>query len=810
MTTEQTVEAGGTITAAVTDPVLFGIVQKLSSKAQEEATTGSGAGNNSGSDDGNVDIAIRSRFQQLLLQHYQDDEIQQAAVQSTSSRSAAVQEVGKYWIDVVDVCSNLLSAEQQKTSLPFPFDPRTMPFILMSDALDMITSRRDMEDFWTHDVEPELLGRTTASSNSSTTTTSGGGRLLDPSIFFVKETRFQFLKVCNQLLHSIGRSSTSPSPSSSTSSNQVWKGRVMLSLSKGFSIGDASGRQTHHHHPSAASSKSDDNDKMDVEDTAAASDNSNGLDAAFKAFITSMNEIATMDSTNSNIDQRVFDLISKSKPVFEAFESAPSGHIATGNNSQERSSVLEARRTYHSSSTVLHAQVNDRAFRSIVIAQFLIVASNLSFESPRMKIMLDKTTKRACKLLLRDDKALYDHLWTPILQHREVTWRRWKKDLKSIPSAFLPKGQQVPSADEEGPAGDAEKSMTKLLSSTSTKTKTQSERKGDDGGNDDLARIGSDLREKTPTLDQHLQPYVDALDPENGIEEAYHPKNDSLYIWRANRLYAKHQLHRLSNCRGVGDLEKITRDYYRDKGVVIPGEVEEQEEEEEQDHEENENEEEKVENDGGDDDMKKEEAPDTAEADEIKVEADASGGTNDPSTDAGGDVVMKEEPAEPEEKVNDGADPVAEIVNQEGGGDDDTPVVQMKEEGVKKEDEKEKTSESVAPGQGQKRERPTETSSDNGAPVTKKSPMKGNNPGRGGGGRGRGRGGGGGRSGGGGPGFGDQKDHRDYHHHHRGGPPDRDGYRGGGGGGGRFDGRNRGRGGGRGRGGRGRGRGGRS
>ena len=41
--------------------------------------------------------------------------------------------------------------------------------------------------------------------------------------------------------------------------------------------------------------------------------------------------------------------------------------------------------------------------------------------------------------------------------------------------------------------------------------------------------ISQKLIKTAPTLESHLEDYVDALDPESGIEEEYHPKNDSLW-----------------------------------------------------------------------------------------------------------------------------------------------------------------------------------------------------------------------------------------------------------------------------------------
>lgn len=826
------------IVSGVTDPILVSVADRLKKL--------DGNDGDAGSTDDDLDITIRSRFQQLLLKHYQDPQegrLRNTSSSTTTNTTTAVQEIGKFWTDVVDICHRVIVTSQRqqqqqqlegqdatihvttKTSVVNILDAQKLPFTLASDALEMIASQHDMEDFWTDYMEPALLLGTSMGSGGDTTSTTGtsssdegGGRrrqqqstssssslLLDTSTFFVKESKFQFLKFCNQLLHSID---------TSASKNARWKGRVMLALSHGFSIGDASGRQTQQQQRQHLNVGNEDG--MDVEETV-----TDALDSSFRGFVSSMELIPSIDVTSpsNSIEQHMFDLLRQSKPVFEAFESAGGG--------EGLSSVLEPELTYRSTSTVLHTQVNDPSFRSIVMAQFLIVASNLSYESPKIKSMLDKSIKRACRLLSRDNHALYDALWTPILCYREVTWRRWKKESKSNPSAFLPKVEL--GGRKKHPLTDDDKQMTLLSSSN-----MQIERNDDDGsgGRDDWTRIGSELRERTPTLEAHLQPYLDALDPENGIEEAYHPKNDSLYMWRANRLYAKHQLHRLSNCRGVGDLEKITRDFYKEKGIVIPGESEEQEKEEEENDDKEENEDE----DEQDDDMKEGEGDedlDSVEVDGQGDHAEALEATKGPAEKNGtandNDNVMKGGTTDQDMKEEDTEGPaegsVERTETQKGTSEsvkeeieNDAPPVKMAEEDVPQtndsnsrmtetEDVMQHPEITTKPEsrpeqsqQGQKRDRERDDSTSNHVSAAKKSPAIGNNPGRGGDGHGRG---------GGAPGFGDRNDHRGRHHLHRGGPPDRDAFRGGGGG---FDGRHHGRGGGRGRGGRGgrgRGRGGR-
>jgi hypothetical protein len=94
--------------------------------------------------------------------------------------------------------------------------------------------------------------------------------------------------------------------------------------------------------------------------------------------------------------------------------------------------------------------------------------------------------------------------------------------------------------------------------------------------NRDLPSLSMGLKENSPPLDDHFKDYVVALDPEEGIDEEYHPKNDHVWTWRAMRLLRNKSFHywgenlvRKTN----GDFEGLIRVIYKnEKGVIIPGE----------------------------------------------------------------------------------------------------------------------------------------------------------------------------------------------------------------------------------------------
>ena len=45
-----------------------------------------------------------------------------------------------------------------------------------------------------------------------------------------------------------------------------------------------------------------------------------------------------------------------------------------------------------------------------------------------------------------------------------------------------------------------------------------------------------------PQLRPFLEPFEDAMDPENAIEEEYHPKRDKVYMWRMGRLLTRNHI----------------------------------------------------------------------------------------------------------------------------------------------------------------------------------------------------------------------------------------------------------------------------
>ena len=74
-------------------------------------------------------------------------------------------------------------------------------------------------------------------------------------------------------------------------------------------------------------------------------------------------------------------------------------------------------------------------------------------------------------------------------------------------------------------------------------------------GDLEVKKIAQSLAKEVPTYKAHIEAFLEADDPEAGIEDEYHPKHDALYCWRARKLVAHNNL-RAIEAMPDGDLRK--------------------------------------------------------------------------------------------------------------------------------------------------------------------------------------------------------------------------------------------------------------
>ena len=277
-------------------------------------------------------------------------------------------------------------------------------------------------------------------------------------------------------------------------------------------------------------------------------------------------------------------------------------HTHTGTGSTKR------QYKYLTNSQLLRLQIQDPEIRIHFLTQLSILSTYLSTSLAAflnttvgggigIGIGSENNTKMACekvqKSLLQLEKragelmkrtppngeAHWDSLqW--ILKEREAVWREWKRDKCSPPiEKFASGGGGVVGASAAASALTNDKALNASIR---------------EKANTYLYSI--DLLQDLPTISkkmsqhdkmtQFLDEYADALDPEAGIEEEYHPKNNKLSSWRALRSLSKQYIGDLGDdvdgngdggCmirKQTGDFEGIVRKIWKEvKGIDIPGDM---------------------------------------------------------------------------------------------------------------------------------------------------------------------------------------------------------------------------------------------
>ena len=103
-------------------------------------------------------------------------------------------------------------------------------------------------------------------------------------------------------------------------------------------------------------------------------------------------------------------------------------------------------------------------------------------------------------------------------------------------------------------------------------------------GSDELSRLFSQKPELTagsnpnlsrPTLDEYLEPLLEQLDPEAGIEEEYLLSNDTEYVWKAFRLASKQYLNEMRDIPNFDLKQLVERIYPKPNNDQVNGSHEE-------------------------------------------------------------------------------------------------------------------------------------------------------------------------------------------------------------------------------------------
>lgn len=278
------------------------------------------------------------------------------------------------------------------------------------------------------------------------------------------------------------------------------------------------------------------------------------------------------------------------------------GDVEMEENESENGSAASTKRQYKylTSSQLLHLQLQDPEIRVHFLSQLFIISAFLSKSlsdfsltvsgaTPVNKMSCEKAQsslhqleKRAGDLMkmVPPNGELHFRTLQWILTERESSWRHWKSN-KCMPSIEKFASNK---ADKED---DIAAKRRKLMGSSALGGKIENKNLKANAATyvykidllQDLPKISQGMSEHGNGMNRFFEEYVDALDPEAGIEEEYHPKNNKLSSWRALRMLSRKHIGHLGDDDGYsmihknnGDFEGIVRKIWKEeKGQDIPG-----------------------------------------------------------------------------------------------------------------------------------------------------------------------------------------------------------------------------------------------
>lgn len=580
-------------------------------------------------------LQIQLRSQLLALVHESLTDTDTTAADDGQDNNEALQDVGIFWKGSLELCLHLVyfcdtsgdamkQDNQDKDARYKGMNVRKLPLLLLEDALDSLPLEY-FQRIWASVVEPSFPILFSKIMWHHPTNTGNSAPCALP-----------FIKLCNKFLRTLSASVVSPSsrtqkqqPTGTESriADDDWSGRILLTLAAAFPLSDKSATKvwgsfsenvTNFESKAAfEQQKLEHGDLifMEVEDnvttqnvtTTQEQHSSNSSFSFYETLWSVQNDF----SNPTNI--KVADFLERMNVILATLESQPlSSSTVAAANSHDTMEHQQSPAKYLTSSHLLPIQLGDSEFRIHFLTQFLIVEHHLSSESPALGNAMATIAKRSIALLksissfhamngskeqinIMDEGGAGPVHWEIlefILRYREIYWREWKKskchfDMEwALSRAGEDNGSELVGNNEkrkrllDGSLG------TQQSATRSKKMKMDEEEllidfvlhekenlKATCALQNDVGTLNS-RSVAMPSPETHLESYVDALDPDSGIEADYHPKKDSLFTWQALRLLSRDYLGKFHMINHKGDFEKMVRTIYKEeKGIKIPGET---------------------------------------------------------------------------------------------------------------------------------------------------------------------------------------------------------------------------------------------
>ncbi|KAJ8612673.1 hypothetical protein CTAYLR_002130 [Chrysophaeum taylorii] len=208
---------------------------------------------------------------------------------------------------------------------------------------------------------------------------------------------------------------------------------------------------------------------------------------------------------------------------------------------------------YLTDPNLLRTQLRDPLFRMQVATQMYMVFDYLWHEHETLRERTDAVRRRALSIVETHDVKQAGFLTH--LASRERFWVQWKKD-------GCPPYERYPSTEEDVVVVERQPYMPPIPGKwepTNVEPPYSLEELKKDC--ERLSRV--------PTLEEHLKKWEEADDPANGIEEAFHPRHDQVYAWRAMRLVTTHRPRWLGDMRD-GDVGIAVKKLQAERAGIDP------------------------------------------------------------------------------------------------------------------------------------------------------------------------------------------------------------------------------------------------
>lgn len=489
-----------------------------------------------------VEVRFRSHTLKLI-----DSVLDEQTQTSESHTSRAVSALGFFWSQTVNLCLHWVTCHRRYDKNLVASSVKKIPFTLLDDLLDGLPIA-DAQTFWRLYLTPSL-----------------------PILLSLESTsNLIFLKTCNAFwkrccLHG----------SVAVNESGRWASLALQTLSESFPLGERSamrvwGSRNLETLPEMETPESYEQHAQPLDADALNHVKSEGMSggASDKQGAISYNVYQSLwglhNDFSSPFIKNVGIFLSRIKTVLQVLEVSPVAD--NGGKGVTASETLEGQVTgqYLTHARLLPYQLQDPYFRAHFLTQFLIVSHHLTREAPAVGGQLEESRNLASSQLQACEPHLFEAL-SQVLASSEPNWMLWKQkkcpELDMKENAELASRLPAPKRPRLSDDGEAVQSGSTEIANILPPMLHLSV---------DLPGICHSLR--PPQLEHHLEEYdyLDALDPESGIEAEYNPKNNPFFCWQALRLMPVSDFDKIQYSNG--DFEAAIRHIWkRDKAIDIPG-----------------------------------------------------------------------------------------------------------------------------------------------------------------------------------------------------------------------------------------------